>query len=132
MSDLGGDLQGRAGLHQAAVHGDADLVARLIAEGADPAAVDNALITPLHMACQQGHIEATRLLLNAGAPVDARDSFGKTPLARAVFSFQGGEPELIRLLLKAGADPDAKCDSGQSPRDIALLFDRPGIRKAFP
>jgi uncharacterized protein len=132
MNDRAGDPQGRASLHQAAVHGDAGLVGLLIAEGADPAAADIALATPLHMACQQGHVEVAWLLLDAGAPVEARDSFGKTPLARAVFSFQGGEPELIRLLLAAGADPDTKSDSGQSPRDIALRFDRPGIRAVFP
>lgn len=126
------DPQGRARLHQAAVHGDADLVARLIGDGEDPAAVDSALITPLHMACQQGHVEVARILLQAGAPVDARDSLGKTPLARAVFDFKGGDPELIRILLAAGADPDAKSNSGQSPRDISLRFDRPGIRTAFP
>jgi uncharacterized protein len=119
-------------LHQAAVAGRADEVARLLAQGADATAVDATLRTPLHAACQQGHLEAARVLVAAGARIDARDSFGNTPLWRAVFAFQGGEPELIRLLLEAGADPDSKNNSDRSPRDMALTFDRPGIRAVFP
>ena len=126
------DAAGRLALHQAAVVGDVAEVARLIAEGADVASVDNALLTPLHMDCQQGHIEVARLLLAAGAPVDARDSYGNTPFWKAAFAFQGGEPELIRLLLEAGADPDCKNNTDRSPRDMALTFDRPGIRSVFP
>ena len=126
------DVQGRLRLHQAAVAGDASEVARLISEGEDVAAVDASLFTPLHFACQQGHLEAARVLVAAGAPVDARDSYGNTPLWRAVFAFQGGDPELIRLLLDAGADPDCKNNTDRSPRDMALTFDRPGIRSVFP
>ena len=126
------DRQGRLRLHQAAAFGDAEEVARLVSEGEDVAAVDNALFTPLHLACQQGHLAAARVLVAAGAPVDPRDSYGDTPLWRAVFAFQGGDPELIRLLLDAGADPDAKNNTDRSPRDMALTFDRPGIRGVFP
>lgn len=127
-----GDPEGRLSLHQAAVAGRVDEVARLIAEGEDVAATDKALLTPLHLACQQGQLEAARVLLAAGAPVDARDSYGNTPLFKAVFAFQGGDPVLIRLLLAAGADPDSKNNTDLSPRDIALTFNRPGIRSVFP
>lgn len=84
--------------------------------------------TALHLACQQGWLDASRLLVEAGAPVDAIDAYGNTPLWRAVFAFPGGDPALIRLLLEAGADPDRKNYSDRSPRDMALTFDRPGIR----
>jgi ankyrin repeat protein len=126
------DRQGRSSLHQAAVTGDADQVTRLISEGENVSAADGSFLTPLHLACQQGHLEVARLLVAAGAPVDLRDSYGNTPLWRAVFAFQGGDPELIRLLLDAGADPDSRNDMGRSSRDMALTFDRPGIRSVFP
>jgi ankyrin repeat protein len=119
-------------VHQAAVTGDADAVARLISVGEDVAAVDDALFTPLQLACQQGHVEAARVLLAVGAPVDTRDSYGNTPLWRAVLAFQGGDPKLIRMLLDAGADPDLKNNTDRSPRDVALTIDRPGIRSVFP
>lgn len=122
------DPQQRTALHRAAVAGDTAAVKQLLAEGADVGAVDGSLLTPLHLACQQGHLEVARVLLVAGAPVDVRDSFGNTPLWRAVFAFQGGEPALIRQLLEAGADPDAKNNTDRSPRDMALTFDRPGIQ----
>lgn len=83
------DAQGLR-LHQAAATGDASEVARLISEGEDVAAADASLLTPLHVACQQGHLEAARVLVAAGAPVDVQDSYGNTPLWRAVFAFQGG------------------------------------------
>lgn len=126
------DPQGRTALHQAAVAGQADEVAHLIAAGEDVGAVDKALMTPLHLACQQGGLDVARALVAAGAPVDAQDGYGNTPLWRAVFAFQGGDPALIRLLLDAGADPDRKNNSDRSPRDMALTFDRPGIRSVFP
>ncbi len=132
LDQMGRDCEGRLALHYAAVEGRAGDVVRLLAEGEDVAASDNAQLTPLHMACQQGHVEVARVLVEAGAPIDARDSYGNTPLWKAVFAFQGGEPTLIRLLLDAGADPDSKNGTDKSPRDMARIFDRPGIRDAIP
>jgi hypothetical protein len=34
--------------------------------------------------------------------------------------------------MAAGADADSKNTAGRSPRDMALTFDRPGIRSVFP
>jgi ankyrin repeat protein len=118
-------------LHQAAVLGQADEVARLIAAGEDVAAADKQGLTPLHMAAMQDMDEVAAILIAAGSPVMARDSFGNTPLHRAVFAFKGGDPTLIRLLLDAGADPDAPNTAGKSPREVGLLFNRPGIGSVF-
>ncbi|WP_169735745.1 ankyrin repeat domain-containing protein [Intrasporangium oryzae] len=47
------DQQGRTALHYAAVDGDVPAIVRLISDGADVGAVDRALMTPLHLSCQQ-------------------------------------------------------------------------------
>lgn len=44
------------------------------------AAVDDLGLTPLHIAARNGHAEVVRLLLAAGASVDAADKYGRTPL----------------------------------------------------
>lgn len=131
MTSRASDPQGRKALHQAAVEGDANVVAQLISDGADPAIADNIGNTALHLACQQGQLEVCQVLLAAGAPVDPVDAYGNTPLWRAVFAFQGGDPASVRLLLEAGADPDRKNHSDRSPRDMAITFDRPGMRASL-
>jgi ankyrin repeat protein len=126
------DREGRTALHYAALEDRADDVRQLLAAGADPNAVDRRGQTPLHFAAQQAAIASAQVLLQGGARVDLSDADGNTALWRAAFGFQGGDPALIRLLLEAGADPQAKNKAGRSPHDVALTFDRPGIRTVFP
>ncbi len=59
--------------------------------------------TPLHNAAVRGDLEATKLLLNAGADVDAQDALknGWTALALAA---KNGHKDVVELLLEAGAD----------------------------
>ena len=55
-------------------------------------------MTPLHFAGQQHHVDVVRLLLDAGAPVDATDEHGNTPLFKAVFASRGRGDLTARLL----------------------------------
>ena len=71
---------------------------------------------PLHAAAAGRHIEVCRLLLAAGADVDATQHGGFTPLHEAA---QHGDVELVELFLSAAADPRASVADGGTPADLA-------------
>jgi ankyrin repeat protein len=71
--------------------------------------------TPLVYAAQHGHVEAARVLLDAGASTRAPTRPGQGPSALAAAA-GGGHVELVRALLAAGADPT---EAGRSPMPLA-------------
>ena len=82
--------------------------------GVTAADVDEDGLTALHFAADRGHVALAALLLARGAPLEARDSDGLTPLATAVLS---EAEEMVRfLLLEHNADPDAPDGDGDTPR----------------
>ena len=90
---------------------------------------------PLHGAAYHGNAPAVRLLLAAGAEVDARDArFDATPLAFATVGSgeQAGQPgdwtETVRLLIDVGASLDGVWVSGKPPsEEVAELLLRSGV-----
>lgn len=88
-------------LWAAAREGDAARVATLLEQGADPEAANRYGVTALALAAQHGHVHVVRRLIEAGASVDAADTFyGMTPLTKAL---QGEHYEIAALLLEKGA-----------------------------
>ena len=86
--------------------------------------------TALHYAVLGGHVEVVRLLLERGAPPEARDIRGYTPLALIQ-----GSAEIAQLLLAHGADPNAQLEGWstllylamfQPPEVLAPLIDAGG------
>ncbi|HVT95770.1 MAG TPA: ankyrin repeat domain-containing protein [Bryobacteraceae bacterium] len=81
--------------------------------------------TLLHVAAEFGCIEAARLLLARGAPVnapaslDAAGTGGQTPIFHAVTQFPGQGSTMVRLLLDAGADLSVRVK-------LPGHYDRPG------
>ncbi len=72
-------------------------------------------IVPLHVAAGFGKLDCVKIMLEGGAPVDALDEYGRTPLIRAALS---GEMETMRYLLDQGANPVARTDGSlQSSKD---------------
>lgn len=112
---------GFTALHLAAFFGHPETVKALVVAGADVTArTSNALANqPLHASVAgavAGRLACSRILLEAGAPVNERQSGGFTPVMAAA---QNGDEDLLDLLLARGADPAALDDQARSPADLA-------------
>jgi hypothetical protein len=88
----------------------------------------------LQSAAASGDTALTTVLLNQGAPLDARDEHGRTPLMLAVMQ---SRLDVVRLLLTRGADPNIADSAGRTPlqqakqqnlREVAALLKRAGAR----
>lgn len=84
----------------AAVKGDAETAALLLAAGAEPDARNGDGDTPLHGATESGSVEIIRSLLERGADVNAPSGRGTSVLSMAAMQ---GHAEACRMLLGAGA-----------------------------
>ena len=92
---------GYSPLQFAARAGNLDLIAALLAAGADTEYRDQNGERALLWAVNAGQIEAARMLLEAGAPVEsAADPHGVSPLMEAA---RRGDTALCRLLIAEGA-----------------------------
>jgi ankyrin repeat protein len=106
-------------LMAAALHGDAALVKRLLAAGADPNATNSAGATALMWAVPDP--DKMRLLLDAGADVNARSDDRRTALV--VTSGIIGAAPALRLLLDYGAHPSIWQATDPSPLREAVRAD---------
>jgi hypothetical protein len=130
--------QPTAPLSRAATGRDAAQIKKLIAQGADVNARDEAGLTALMWAAREGDTEAARLLIDARADLDVRDcaSAGWTPLMHAIHKKQN---DLARLLIERGADLNARAGDcregtdagGKTALDYAAANDNAEIVKAL-
>lgn len=67
----------------------------LLEAGADPAARDNAGLTPLLWAARSGHRDIAETLLDEGADASAQDPSGLTPL---LWAARNGHDAVVKLL----------------------------------
>ncbi len=87
----------------------------------------------LHDAVKRNDCATVQQLIEAGAPVDARDKDGLTPLMLACMNLQ---EENIRLLVRAGANPHARNAAGTTARQMLMRGDSipsraPACRRAL-
>jgi ankyrin repeat protein len=106
----------RTALAWAAHHGHADVVALLLARGAEIEGLDRVNATPLLMAGASGSAAAVRALLAGGANVDVKNKSKETPLMVAA---QRGHAEVIAALAAQGAKIDLKHRDGYTALHIA-------------
>ncbi len=72
--------------------------------------------TPLHTVCSWGRLEPVKVLIEAGAAVNARGDKGGTPLFNAVI---GKNVDVVRFLIDSGADVKIKNDWGRTVLNYA-------------
>jgi len=94
-----------AALIDAAAAGDLSEVERLLAADADPAAVDARGRTALIAASYTAHVDVARLLVDAGADVNAKDETEQSAYLIATSEIGAADgARLLRLTLEHGAD----------------------------
>ena len=106
-------------LFNAALNGNAELVASLLDKDANIESKHISDATALYIATQRGHINVVKLLIERGANVNAAIDEGDTPLYVAASL---GYVEICKLLLDAGADKDVKVNE-YTPLIIAAYFE---------
>lgn len=75
-------------------------VSIFIQAGADPCAVGIAGRTPLHDACQGGHLECVELLADFDVDLDSQDKDAMAPIHIAAFQ---GELQCLKALAEKGS-----------------------------
>jgi hypothetical protein len=104
-------------LHFACDRGMPEVVAELLARGADPNAVNVNALTPLNVVARGwGNAECAKLLLEAKADPNIPDTIaGMTPLHWAAAK---ANVEIVKLLLAHGANTRLKNSEGKTPLSI--------------
>ena len=96
----------------AAMRGDEGSVRVLLQQGADVNAAQGDGMTALHWAADRGDVEMARMLVYAGASLEAATRMAEyTPLHLAS---RAGHGAVVRALLEAGSDPATATGSGEA------------------
>jgi ankyrin repeat protein len=107
----------------AAEQGDRKAVSALIAQKADINGAQGDGSTALHWAAQKDDLDLAKILLAAGAKIDATTRVGAaTPLFMAC---RNGNAAMIELLLKSGADPNSLDEHATTPLMMAAAAGNP-------
>ena len=112
-------------LQDAARKGDAAAVTRLLDDGVDVNTKFRYNATALFYACDHGHLDVVKVLLDKGADLTIKDTFyGFTPLMLAVSPAQKKRPEhteIAKLLIAKGAPGKEDALSGAIESGDAAL-----------
>lgn len=114
-------------LHQAVRSGDLNAVRAALDDGdAVNGEEGEALVSPLHVAAQNGFARIAGILLDAGAFVNIRSRDGHTPLHAAAMM---GHESAVDLLIARGAEINAVSLDGSTPLHLAAFAgSEPAVR----
>ena len=106
-------------LHLAAFFGHPQVAAVLMSAGASVTERSQNQMSnmPLHAAVAGRNFELVQMLVECGAPVNAKQHGGWTPLHAAA---QNGDVAMTTLFMQNGADVNARADNQQRAIDLAM------------
>jgi len=110
-------------LHQAAHNGHGEVVAKLIAFGADVESRNKYSRTALHLAAASGSPAAVKALIRGGAPIDSQNDYGKTALD-VVSQEPDADARETRRILQLAFDEKAEYErlaAGEAPNSKGQL-----------
>lgn len=96
----------------------------LLSAGADPSLRCTSGTFPLYLAADRADVKVARLLIDAGADLNAlrgAEKGGGTPLSKAV---NRGHVEMVKLLLESGCDVERMEVNGVPPLTCAAMQGR--------
>jgi hypothetical protein len=108
--------EGETALLQACQRGDEESASLLLRAGAGPN-IQSGEGSPLHFAASNGHLSLAKLLIDAGAFVNAVDASGDTPLHWAARAEQVAMCNLIATHVSANVS--AKNEDGETAEELA-------------
>jgi ankyrin repeat protein len=126
------ETQLESGFIWACEYARAEVVDFLLQMGVDKNTYRQFKLTGLHWAAASGDINTVRALLRHGAPLEAKNVWGGTPLGAAIWATAESDPNdpvwpkadwapIVELLLEAGANVDAvEYPTGNSRIDAVL------------
>jgi ankyrin repeat protein len=105
---------GRTALHYAAEEAHEEVVAFLLEKGAQTSNSEGDNVTPLMLACRNGHVGVVQMIVTHTGPhgLEDRDICGKTALRYAA---EEGHGEVVALLLGKGAQASTRDDETVTP-----------------
>jgi ankyrin repeat protein len=134
--------QMESGFIWASEYGRAEVADFLLQMGVDKKTSRQFKLTGLHWAAASGDINTVKALLRHGAPLEAKNVWGGTPLGSAIWAATESDPNdpvwpkadwvpIVELLLEAGANTDAvEYPTGHSRIDAVLHRHGAEIRRS--
>ncbi len=122
---------GVAIIHRAATNTNcpAEVISVLVANGADPLALDKMENSAIHLTFKTNKIflKAIQKLVELGLDPNSQNSHGNTPLHKIVR--MNSNNAALDFMIKSGADPYLENNKGKSPFDIASDSVKRNIRR---